>query len=831
VIPRDVASGDVDETASRQIATHVSEKRLQRFFVRENSGYRIRRELRERCVFARHDLVNDPPFSKLDLVSCRNLLIYLGPRLQQRAIGVMHYALNQPGFLLLGRAETVGDLSTLFREIDSEARIYARKPSTRAGPILAGAGRMPAPIRTQLAVRSHTDVQRDVDHVLLARYAPPCVLVNEAFEILQFRGHTGLYLEPPTGQPQLSVLRMARGDLATELPLALQRAHRTGLAVRKENIRIRDRRHEHCVHLEIVPIRGADHEPQFLVMFEPQPERVAPKKPARKGRERDAGELERLRHELASTKEYMHSVLTQHLATTEELGLTNEELQSTNEELQSSNEEMQTAKEELHSTNEELETVNEELHARNEQLGAVNDDLVNVLASVEIAMIIVDTERCVRRFTPTSRSVMNLIAGDVGRPIADLHPTIAVPDLDATIAAVIDSHVVHESEVEDPSTGTFYRMQVRPYLTADRSTKGAVLSFIDITALRSARNFRAAIVDTVPTPMVVLGPDLRIQSANRSFGEVFRTTEAVMIGRTLLDVGDWRSPDLQARLHHVLDGGPGLDGLEVDHHDATGVRMLRITANALPVMGDRRSILVGIEDVTEREAARRERDAFLDAVSHELRTPLSAILLWAQALKTLDADDPQRDTAIATIIDCVKSEARLVDDLLEVALSRSIELSLALEVGDPAPIVASVVEVSRSTARAKDITLSTDIEHGSQISMDPRRLEQICTKLVANAIKFTPERGTVGVSLAQANGVVTLAVRDTGLGVVANRIPHVFEPFSREDGSTSRSHAGLGIGLALVRHLVERHGGTIAVESLGVDRGSLFTVRIPTCAS
>jgi signal transduction histidine kinase len=236
-------------------------------------------------------------------------------------------------------------------------------------------------------------------------------------------------------------------------------------------------------------------------------------------------------------------------------------------------------------------------------------------------------------------------------------------------------------------------------------------------------------------------------------------------------------------------------------------------------------------DVTEQEVAHRQRHAFLDAVSHELRTPLSAILLWAQALQTLDHDDPQRKTAIETIIDCVKSEARLVDDLLEVALSRTTELSVVLQVADPAPVVASVVETSRNIARAKEITLSTDIAQGARISMDPRRLGQICTKLISNAIKFTPRRGTVDVSLAHTNAAVTLVVRDTGPGVAPDRLPHVFEAFSRADGSPSRSHGGLGIGLALVRHLVERHGGTIDVASRGVDQGSSFTVRIPTVAS
>ncbi|MBA3461540.1 MAG: PAS domain-containing protein [Deltaproteobacteria bacterium] len=819
--------GRYPETINEQ----VSQERLARFFRHEDGGYLVKQQLRESCVFARHDLVSDPPFSRLDLVSCRNLLIYLGPALQRRVIPIVHYALNQPGYLLLGRSETVGDFDALFSLVSGESRIYARKPGARVSLTFPGVGQQARPAwpTTAASIRSGHDVQRDVDHVLLARYAPPCVLVDENFDVIQFRGRTGAYLEPPPGQPQLNVVRMARSGLAAELPLALQLAQRTNALVRREDVIVREGRREHRLNLEVVPVRGPTEDKRhYLIVFEPAPD--APVTARRKKGApppKDVAEVQRLRHELAVTKENLMAVVTQNLATSEELGLINEELQSTNEELQSSNEEIQTAKEEMQSTNEELETLNEELHRGNDQLREANDDLVNVLASVEIAMIIVDTERCVRRFTPRARMVMKLLATDLGRPIADLQPSIVVDDLDATIARVIETLEMTESEVASADGSVHYRMQVRPYRTLDQTIGGAVLTFVDITALRSAREFRTAIVETVPTPLLVLDDGLVIQSVNRAGAELFRSTEEELAGRSLFEVGKWQTDDLRTQLEAAVARGAGFTDLraefDVDGEDFA----LRVSANSIVQPGTPRSILVGIADNTKLEAAHRERDAFLDAVSHELRTPLSAILLWAQALRTLDQADPQRAKAIETIIESVRAEAGLVDDLLEIALSRTTELAVVLEAANPSEIVTDVVTAARHVARSKQITLDLEASPGKRIALDPRRLEQIVSKLISNALKFTPSGGRVSVSVAYPDSSVELRVADTGPGIPADRLSNLFEPFVKRDGSTSRAHAGLGIGLPLVRHLVERHGGTINVDSPGVGHGTSVTVQIP----
>jgi two-component system CheB/CheR fusion protein len=819
------------------IAAQVGEERLARFFHREEAGYRINRDVRERCVFVRHDLVTDPPFSKLDLVSCRNVLIYLGASLQQRVLPMFHYALNQPGYLVLGPAETVAGFEAQFQPIDADARIYARKPGPRTSltfPIASQLGRLPTR-RPAEAVRSALDVQREVDHMLLARYAPPCVVIDDNLEVVQFRGRTGSYLEAAPGQPQLNVLKMAREGLASELPLAIQRARQSDGPVRQADVIVHERGQEQTIHLEIVPLRGeASAKRHFLVVFEPAVIRPAPSTRRAPGKLRlhDRRELDRVRQELDATKQYLNSIVAQHLATSEELGITNEELQSTNEELQSTNEELQTAKEELQSTNEELETVNEELQRGNVNLRESNDDLVNVLASVDIAIIIVDLERQVRRFTPKARAVMKLIPGDVGRPIADLQPNVDVAGLDGMIADVIETLAVRESEVHHPD-GTSYRMQIRPYRTTEHKISGAVIAFVDITALRAARDHAAAIVGTVPTPLAVVDERLIVRSANPAFFAMFGTTASALVGRALLEVGEWRPPTLRARLEEVAVTGAGFENLEFEFRGHLGDLVLRLGACTLP-SAEARLILVAIADVTEhrrleqaRAAARHERDGFLDAVSHELRTPLSAILLWAEALRELEHADPRRLRAIETIESSARAEVQLVDDLLDLALSRSSELVVKLVSIDPSPIVEAAVEAARPVADTKRIAIETTLAKGPKIAADPRRLRQIASNLIGNAIKFTPEGGTVNVALDRDRGAMELRVRDTGPGIPPEFLSRVFEAFSQADPSITRTHHGLGIGLALVRHFVVRQGGTIDVASPGAGQGTTFTVRIP----
>ncbi len=351
--------------------------------------------------------------------------------------------------------------------------------------------------------------------------------------------------------------------------------------------------------------------------------------------------------------------------------------------------------------------------------------------------------------------------------------------------------------------------------------------------LRAASDRAEAIVETVPMPLAVLDEGLRVQSANRAFYRTFAAALPDVIGRALLELGEWRAPALRARLDAVLASGVGFEDLEVEHRGGPGARILRIAASPIPSpSGHPRSILIGIADHTERrrleqarEASHRERAAFFDAVSHELRTPLSAILLWAQAMRDLELDGPHRRQAVESILESARSEAEIVDDLLELVQSRTTTLGVTLEAVDPAPIVRAAVDQARDAAGDKQLVIDTAIAAGPTIEADPRRLRQLTSRLMSNAIKFTPPGGRVSVTLAFGDRVMELRVRDTGPGISPEFLARVFEPFTQADGSRTRPHRGLGIGLALVRYFVERQGGTIAVANAEDGPGAAFTVR------
>jgi len=439
---------------SKSIAHDVSPERLRRFFAEVDGSYRINKTIRDMCVFARHNVLTDPPFSQIDLISCRNLLIYLEPALQQKVVPLLHYALKPAGFLLLGSSETIGSYRDLFEAVDARHKSYAKKPSARRvafgqshGVTESRAKPGHGPGRPQPA---GSDVQKEADRILLARYAPPGVLVNADLEILQFRGNTGPYLAPAPGKASLSLLRMARPGLAPALRATINKARKEGAPVREEGLQLNSGDGTREIALEVVPVKGSPAGGGgFLVLFqEPIPasslagtrsrgKTARPQAGAAASLEAAQLENARLTQELIATREYLQAVIEQQEEANGELQSANEEAQSANEELQSLNEELETSKEEIQSSNEELATVNDELQNRNAELSLLNNDLFNLLSSIEMAIVIVGPNLCVRRFTPMAEKILSLLPSDVGRPIGDLKLNLVLPDLERLLGEVI----------------------------------------------------------------------------------------------------------------------------------------------------------------------------------------------------------------------------------------------------------------------------------------------------------------------------------------------------------------------------------------------------------
>ena len=602
------------------------------------------------------------------------MLIYFGEDLHQRLLSMFHYCLNRPGFLLLGRSEATSSVQDLFAPADAEHRIFSRVGEGRRFsfpiPIAHRAGPVPLGAPRQLA-RTPVEVQRQADQLLLTRFAPPGVLVNDWLEVVQFRGRTGEFLEQPSGQPQTNLLKMARGSLLTSLQQALTEAKDRGVACHIDGVQVVRGDRTQTIALEVLPLvtgREADHR-HFLVLFHDQLR--VPGLPQLALDASDAvGEARRLGEELAATKQYVESLVEQNQTSADEFATINEELVAANEELQSTNEELESAKEELQSANEELTTLNDELRDRNSELDRVANDLSNILEAANVPIVIVDAQRRIRRFTPDARRLFTLVPSDVGRPLDDIKRNVDVPDLDRRISEVMRRMEPREWEVQDAS-GRWSRMQIRPYRAGERGLDGAVVSFTDVDPLKqavrqaeAARDYARAIVESVQVPLLVIDERCRVVSANPAFERVLGGDARALPGdevfaafRGALDVADLRRAIEQA----MAGGRPPPVEIPPDIPGCLDGRTFTITVRAT-WPGGKPMALLAFEDLTEQrryeeertaraaaEAANRTKDLFLATLSHELRTPLSTILMQAQALRRAARVDKKVEHASAAI--------------------------------------------------------------------------------------------------------------------------------------------------------------------------------------
>ncbi|MBI2923085.1 MAG: PAS domain-containing protein [Planctomycetes bacterium] len=595
------------------IANDVSAARLRSFFTTVDGSFQISKSIRDLCVLARHDITRDPPFSRLDLISCRNLLIYLAPPLQKRVIPMFHYALKPSGFLILGSSESIGAGTHLFSTLDKHCRVYVRKEAAVTVP-----ARHEPRVRVEIQApespkppigRSPDLVLQDVDRVILARFSPPAVLVDADFEILQFRGQVAPFVAPAPGKATLSLLKMCHESIAQDVRLALHESKKTRESVRSGRVHFRHGDHVTDIEIEVVPIaQGIGAETAYLVLFE----RPAPAAAGGKRAPRNARSLEKLvaklQQELAATRESLQLTVEEHDAANEEYKSAHEEILSSNEELQSTNEELETAKEELQSANEELTTLNEELQVRNQELTQVNDDITNVLSSVNVPILLLAGDLRIRRFTPVVDRIFNVVPTDVGRSILDIRPKIELPDLDHMLTDAIERVATVEREIRDHG-GRWYQMTVRPYRTRGNRIDGVVMVFFDIDTMKKslaevqlARDYAETMAETVRQPILFLDSSLRIRNANRSLAQFLGTTVPALIGRLVFDLFPTEIPALRDALLRTLTQGASFDGLRLDvDMGPAGVKTLTFYASAIQVgVSTSPLILLSFENETGR---------------------------------------------------------------------------------------------------------------------------------------------------------------------------------------------------------------------------------------
>ncbi len=621
----------------------LHEERLTRFFVKTESGHAVRQHVRDVCVFAKHDLTRDPPFARLDLVSCRNVLIYLDRQLQQRALAMFHYCLNGGGYLVLGNSEAIVD-SSLFRTVSRQPNVFQKpeEPSASRPPSAIATPHWPARAVATPDGRSEAadDFRRHADHLLLARYAPPCVIVNEKLDVLQTRGRAEPFLQPLTGSPDKSPVRAIREALCHDLRLAIAEAEVHEIGARRQGLTLSDGEGSIGFDLEVLPLAAASaaEKGTYLVLFDvatASPSQPEPTSSRPEACEEGAdAKLARLTVELASTRAYLLSLIDEHTSVHAELAATHRKVVTSNEELLVANEELEAAREELQASNEELTTFNEELRHGNKELDELASDLVNVLECASIPIVIVNRETLIRRFTPNARHIANLIPADVGRPLDDIRVNIrfsspeeppevrslANQSLAMRIAEVMNDGHAREWEVQD-GEDHWYRLQIRVYRGRDGATDGAVLSLVDIHALKQAkvdaehaRDCARAIVETVQVPLVVLDDAFRVVSANRSFLDAFAVESPLPSLAPFFEIenGQWDIAELRDALSRLVETGKTCEGVEASVDIAhVGARVVFATARLIDGRSNGQpSFLLAIQDITEERASGAKREAF-----------------------------------------------------------------------------------------------------------------------------------------------------------------------------------------------------------------------------
>lgn len=615
---------DIDRAAIEQarkavypasISADVSSERLKKFFIQKDDKYVINSAIREMVVFAVHNVLKDPPFAKLDLISCRNLLIYLKGDAQKKLLPVFNYALNSGGILFLAPSESIGEYTEAFSTLDRKWKIFENRKTISVNVLKfvepLDMHRTYPEIETNFKELNNVK-KREITSLakknLLNIYAPPSVLINDSGEILYIHGKIGKYLELAPGKPRLNIVDMGK-DGGFEIGAAIRSAASEKKDVVLEKLQLKNGKEDILVNITVEPIKEPGiNQGLLMVSFEDVKNKKGKKDEiivdASSKSDKRVKELE---SDLKVTKDRLNTTIEKMKTSYEELKAANEELQSMNEESQSSNEELETSKEELQSINEELATVNSELQNKVIELTRVNDDMNNLFNSTEIATIFLDKDLNIRNFTPEASKIINLIQSDIGRPLSHIASNIKYDRLDDDIKDVINRLVFVEREVETKD-GKWYLMRINPYKTSEDRIDGAVISFIDIEKrvkyqkmIEGALEYSESIIDTLREPLLVLDNDFKVMSANKSFYNKFKVPEKETVGSCLFDLGDnqWDIPALRDLLEKILPENTEFNDFEVNHNfPKIGEKKMLLNARKIYRKDvGKEMILLAIEDI------------------------------------------------------------------------------------------------------------------------------------------------------------------------------------------------------------------------------------------
>ncbi len=829
------------------ISIDVSPERLRRFFIRMGDHYQVKKELREKVLFAVHNVIRDPPFSRVDLISCRNLLIYLNRTMQERVLEIFHFALRPNGFLFLGASESAETAPVEFTPVDKKRRIYKRRDSAgrpQTAPSLFSARwsvRLPESLSDGENLISGGQLHQQV----VEQFAPPSVLVDENYDVVHLSTHAARYLQISGGEPTHNLLKLVIPDLRLDLRSALletkNREAPDGTQSRLITTRIEGKMRNVRLGVRAVKPRADESRLFYLVTFEETSDLMVDEQPSSSS-QRGMAAAQKLEDELQRTKEQLRVTIEQYETSTEELRASNEELQAINEELRSATEELETSKEELQSINEELTTVNQEYKEKIEEVGRINSDLQNLMAAIEIGTIFLDRGLQIKRYTPQIQQLFNITPLDIGRPLRHFTHQLDYPNLTDDADEVLRTLHTIEHEVHS-ADDRWYLARLLPYRTIEDKIDGVVITFVDITnRLREEAQLRRRTAELEEraeilnmAPAFILDENRHITMWNSKCESIYGFTAQEAIGKNAHELLKTVFPQTRAEVDAQLQRSHAWEG-ELIHTTRSGAQIV-VASHWILHQGENRppSILEMNVDVTARRRAEealrdadRNTDRFLATLAHELRNPLGAIRNGLALMHRADGDGATAGRAYEIVERQVGSLTRLVDDLVDVERLRHGQIRLQKSRIELGTVIGAAIEMSQPRIDDGGHHLKvTSPPKEVQLDGDLMRLAQVISNLLDNAAKYTPKGGIIELSGEQVANQIVIKVRDSGMGIGAEMLPKLFDLYAQGQPLPGNASQGFGVGLALVRQIVELHGGNVSASSDGPGRGSEFVVRLP----
>ncbi len=824
----------------------ISEERLHRFFIKQDSHYHLKKIIRDMCVFAAHNFIKDPPFARMDLISCRNVLIYMEPFLQKKAFNTFHYALREKGYLLLGKSETPGNSTELFQQLDKKEKLYVKK-SLPGGRFMNVASERREEVLKENDdglrnnERKKDDFQKNADDILLSKYTPAGVIVNEQLDIVQFRGSTREYLEPATGKASLNILKMAREGLSFELRNAVHKSKASKEPARKENIPIDNAKR--LVDIEVIPLLNTM-DLHFLILFR---DSVTPRLPAHnenipgKSAKEDEKNIRivRLEKDLVQAREDMRSITEDQEAVNEELQSANEELLSGSEELQSLNEELETSKEELQSTNEELITVNQELFDRNEQFNQARVYAEAIVTTIHEPILVVNHDFKIMSANKSFYKDFSINEEEtIGKILFDLQNNKwNIPGLRSQLLRIqkgdekfLEWEVTYAFPFSGERTICF---NAQPILKGNEENL-ILLALNDITSRKEKENAEKKsfedlrkIFENIPQITSTSAADGTLTFFNKFYLEYTGMTLNTALTKGWAPVIDPSSFNEFKKLwSHSIKTGEDFKMELLLKRKSDNMYRWHISS-ATPVRNYDGSITswIGISiDIHDQKTKEETKDEFISIASHELKTPLTTAKAYIQLLQMNLAKAKNKDLVLAQKA-CVAIDRlnELIGELLDVSKIQNGNLTLNETTFNFDNLISDAIEAVQFSAPSYKI-IHTGVTD-TKVKGDKERLQQVVVNLLNNAVKYSPKSKKVFVNVSVDKHEVKVSIKDNGIGIKKENLRKVFDRYYREE-ERAVHFQGLGIGLFISHEIIECHNGKIWAES-ELGKGSTFYFTIP----